>query len=207
MNAPIIKRQFEKAFIFRDAQKMESEYSNKSFSDMKKKGVVWISTVLYVLIGLAVMGLLLAALRPKIAETRDNFIISRTVQSFNTLDDTILRVREATGNKRSYIITLDQGYLTIDANNETISWQMNSYYRQSEPNQIIRDGRVDTLTVPFGKQWDVTLSLDYSNEPVNFTIDEKEGSRTLSKASLPYTIWIENKGMIAKVQQIDFKIE
>ena len=177
---------------------------------MKRKGVVWVSTVLYVLIGLAIISTLLAVLRPKIAETRDAFLIDQTVQGFNTLDDTIFRVREATGNRFLYTLNLDKGTFYIDAINQKIYWNMDSSYQYSEENKTISEGRIDALTTKISeKVWNVNLALDYSQERVDFTINGAKKIQPLSKADLPYKVWISNNGTnIAQgIQYLVFEIE
>jgi len=176
---------------------------------MKRKAVVWISTVLYVLISFAIIGLLLAALRPKIAETRDSFLIEQTIQSLNIMDDSILIVKnEAQGAVRTYRIRLDKGDLTIDGFNEKIYWQAISNAPGGEPNVEIPvvEGVMTGLTVPSGNLWNVTLKLDYSNRNMNITVNGKDDKKTLTPASLEYKIFISNMGMKAGKQQIDFSI-
>ena len=173
----------------------------------KKKGVVWISTVLYVLIGLAIMASLLAIIRPKISETKDKFVIDQTIQSLNTLDDTILRAREATGTSLNYVIRLDEGSLTIDGAKNTISWQAMSNYQYSEANKTIAIGKIKASTFPYMSIWNVTLILDYTGYNVNLTINGNYNSaKTLMPAGTPYSIWITNNGTRQGAQQIDFSI-
>jgi type II secretory pathway pseudopilin PulG len=174
---------------------------------MKKKSVVWVSTVLYILIGLAIMGLLLAVMRPKIAETKDAFIIDQTIQSLDTLDSKIIEVQTATGNLRSYKLGLTKGYLTIDGKNEKIYWNALSNYQYSEANKTISIGKIDALTMPSANLWDVTLTLNYKENSLNFTIAGNDDLKTLSPASLPYTVWIKNNGTKEGKQQIDFTVE
>ena len=56
-----------------------------------KRGDVWISAVLYILIGLAIMGLLLMVVRPRIEQMRDSITIDQTLATMNRLDETISR--------------------------------------------------------------------------------------------------------------------
>ena len=176
---------------------------------MEKKAVVWVSTVLYVLIGLAIMASLLAIIRPEIARLKDKFTIDQTVQSLNTLDDAILRAREAPGMKLNYRIRLDKGNLVIDGKNNIIYWQANSNYYYGGANKTIEVGKIKVFSTPYTNLWNTTLTLDYTGYNINMTVNDKsEPPKTLTPAGLPYSIWIENKGLQASgMQQIDFTVE
>ena len=56
---------------------------------MRKKGQIWIETVLYTLIGLSLIGLVLAFVTPKINEARDNLVIEQTKDVMKIFDDKI----------------------------------------------------------------------------------------------------------------------
>ena len=177
---------------------------------MEKRAAVWIDTVLYTLIGLAIIASLLAVITPKISELKDRFTIQQTIQSMNTLDDTILRAREATGMTLNYVIYLNKGDLSIDAINDRISWQSQSNYGGlSEENVTVNitAGKMSALTVPYQGAWKVMLSMDYTPYNINITINGQDAAtKTLSPANLPYSIWIANNGTTGGKQQIDFSI-
>jgi len=179
---------------------------------MKKKADAWVSTVLYTLIGLAIIGSLLAMARPKIAETRDAFIIKQTVDSLNVLDDTIMRATAATGMRLSYKIELNYGNLAIDTDKEIISWNLMSNYQYSEANKFVSIGKITALTTPSsGKLWNVTLSMNYTDSNINMTIDGQDKMLVLSPAQLAYNIWITNNGVYRQgetaYQKIDLSIK
>ena len=71
-----------------------------------KRGVEWVSTVLYTLISLALIGMLIAALNPRIAELKDSYVISQTVDSLNVLDGTINNARVAEGTTLKYTLQM-----------------------------------------------------------------------------------------------------
>ena len=173
---------------------------------MNHKAVEWISTVLYVLIGLAIIASLLAIIQPEVSRLKDKFIISQTIQSLDTLDETIMRTRDATGTRLNYIISLEEGTLTIDSANDKIYWNMISDYQYSSENKTIEIGKIKALTMPSLKVWNVTLELEYSDYYINITVNDIDNTKTLTKSGLPYSIWIENKGKQGSTQQIDFLI-
>ena len=51
-----------------------------TFKMNSRKGQIWIETVIYTLIGLALIGLVLAILTPKIKEFGDRQIIEQTIE-------------------------------------------------------------------------------------------------------------------------------
>ena len=176
---------------------------------MDNKGDVWISTVLYTLIGLAIVGSLIAIIQPKVSEYKDRIIIDNTQQSLNLLDNTVTRTREATGTRLNYILKLDKGNFIIDGKNEIISWQAESKYRFSEENQTINltFGNLKAATFSQAGGWNVTLILDYRGYGLNLTVNGANDVKTLSASSMPYSIWITNRGIQNKVQQIDFSVD
>src|SRR3989338_9978967 len=87
---------------------------------IKKRGQVWVETVIYTLIGIALIGLVLAILTPKIKEFRDRSVIEQTVESLNLLDSKIADVLDAPGNKRKVSMGLQRGMIVIEPLNNTI---------------------------------------------------------------------------------------
>ena len=53
------------------------------------RGQIWVETVIYTLIGLALMGLVLAFVMPKINESKDRIILQQTITSLNDIDEKI----------------------------------------------------------------------------------------------------------------------
>ena len=54
-----------------------------------KRGQVWVETVIYTLIGLTIMGLLLAFVKPAIDEKRDQIVIGNSLEIINSIDSQI----------------------------------------------------------------------------------------------------------------------
>ena len=55
----------------------------------RKKGVVWVSTIIYTLIGLSVIALLLAVINPKIKEMKDSFVVKQSMVALGDFDDIV----------------------------------------------------------------------------------------------------------------------
>ena len=132
---------------------------------LNKKGSEWVSTVLYIMIGLAVMGILLAAVRPKIAQTKDSYVIEQTISSLNDLDQTIVRAELAAGTRAKFILQLSRGELDIDGPNGKITWKIqDSAYQYSEIGKTISVGNINAVTTASPKGFEVDFSLDYLNK-------------------------------------------
>jgi len=167
-----------------------------------KKGDVWVSTVLYTLIGLAIMGLLLMVVRPKIEQMRDTITIDQTISAMNKLDETISKTRVASGTRLEYLLQLSKGTFEINATTDNIIWTIDSSVARSEVNKPINVGNIRLLTVPSADRWIVSVALNYSNL-FNLTYNGKDENKVLGEAKIPYDLWIENRGVFSGRQQID----
>ncbi len=160
---------------------------------MNKRGVEWVSTVLYTLISLALIGILMAAINPRIAELKDNYVIGQTIDSLNVLDSTIGNARVGEGTTLKYSLQLRKGNLLIDSLNDRIIWKSDSNYQYSEIGKKINVGAISALTEKKGNAFTVTLELNYSPD-INITFSGIDKSKTLNPATTPYTLWIKNDG-------------
>ena len=52
-----------------------------------KKSQVWVETVIYTLIGLSIIGILLAVLKPTVESTKDRLMIEQIIESKNREDN------------------------------------------------------------------------------------------------------------------------
>src|SRR3989338_5366695 len=112
-----------------------------------KKGQVWIETVIYTLVGLGLIGVVLAFITPKINEYRDRAVIDQTIQSLNVVDQKINEVLQAPLNTRVVEFTLKRGTLVFNATNESLSYTLeDSHVLYSEPDESTALGRITVLT-------------------------------------------------------------
>ena len=69
---------------------------------MVKKAQIWIETVLYTLIGLALIGIVLTIVTPKINEQKDRSVIEQSIEALNNFDSKITETLDrGGGNVRS----------------------------------------------------------------------------------------------------------
>lgn len=164
---------------------------------MEKKAVIWVSTVLYILITIAVIGIAFAALKPKIDSMQDKAIIEQSINMMENLDDTILQAAESQGNVRQIQLNIKKGELDLNfgTEDETIAWVFDSSYKYSEENKILDIGKIKLKTVAkpgASNVWTVALTIDYSEIDLKYKGADKKQEITASE--LPVTLSIENKG-------------
>ncbi len=80
-----------------------------------KKAQVWIETVVYTLIFLALMATILIVAKPKIEQIKERTIIEQTISFLNVLDSSILDARsKAAGTQIPVDFLIKRGKLIID---------------------------------------------------------------------------------------------
>jgi len=185
-------------------------------NEKDKKAVVWVSTVIYTLIGLSVVALMLAVVSPKIAEMKDSFVTSQTISALNELDGIITEIRQNVGSTRGYDLYLSKGEFKIHCVEGTltqyIEWYLSdSSYMFSEATKpdeeplVVTTGNIKGFTVDYGNRYAITLRL-YYNE-LDLTFNGKDEDKTLQPAKTPYNLWLENRGVGPKgKQQIDISL-
>ena len=160
----------------------------------KKRGQVWVETVLYTLIGLALMGLVLAFIMPKINESKDRLVIEQTIYSLNVLDAKIIDVASAPGNIRQVDFLMKKGDLRIQADEDKIVFILGGTGSAfSEPGvEINFGGRMKILTEEIdSEEYRTSLFLSYSN---NITYSGSDELKIFNPVATPYVFSINNLG-------------
>lgn len=140
---------------------------------MNKKGDIWISAVIYIAIGIAILTLVLSAGLPLIDKIKDRNVFLQTKNVMNELDNTVREVnREGFGSRRTPVIKIDKGEFRIisdDGNDGTdtdnkIIWTMNTKTMFSEPGYTVKEGNLNIITEQLPtKDYSITITLDYNN--------------------------------------------
>lgn len=162
----------------------------------KKKGQIWVETVIYTLIGLALIGLVLAIVTPKINERRDRILVEQTLDSLNVFDEKINEVLNAgAGNVRTIsAFSMKKGKLVINSSGNSINFVLDELSKPySEPGAMIRIGNVKLVSKEGKKQSSVSFTLDY-DRVVNLTYNGKKEVKEFAMAAVPYKFSIENVG-------------
>ena len=160
-----------------------------------KRAVVWISTVIYTLIGLSIIAILLVVVNPRIKELKDSFVIKQTIVAMDDLDNTILDILKAAGNKRYYEFHLSRGNFRFDCSNDIIEWNLDeSLSKASEPGVIFNHGDIQVLTTESNNNYLINLKTNYSRLDLTCSEDQLNNEIVINPASTPYKIYVENKG-------------
>ncbi len=160
-----------------------------------RRGQVWIETVVYTLIGLALIALVLAILSPKIKELRDRSVVEQSIDSLNVIDSKINELLDAPGNKRKVELSIEKGKLAVNASRNTIYFIIDeSNVRYSEPGVSLQIGRVNLTTLQMTEKYLINMELNYK---YNLTFDGFDSAELIefTPASLPYKFFVENKGV------------
>ncbi len=166
----------------------------------KKRGQVWIETVLYTLIALALIGLVLGFVMPKINQTKDKLIIEQTVSMLTLMDDKIGRAAESVGGSRKIEFTIKRGELYINSSSNKIVFVLNDLTKPySTPGAIIKNGPVSILSEVQQKENKVSLSLDYSSR-YNITYLDSDIDKKFNPSPTAYSFMVENKAVSGIVQ-------
>ncbi|MBT6689863.1 hypothetical protein HN903_00890 [archaeon] len=170
---------------------------------MNKRGQVWIETVIYTLIGLTVVGLVLAGALPKINAKKDEVMIDESIEALRHIDDKIYEVSRAAGNRRVVNLEIRKGALIIDPDENVVSWVLDSSFAYSEPGVEISSGNINVTTTEKG-DYEVRLELGSSS---NLTLDGGDsGEMRFDVAPIPYRLVIENLGLDTSSNKvIDFR--
>ena len=168
---------------------------------MKRKGQVWVETVIYILIGLSLIALVLAFVTPRINEQRDRIVVEQALLSLNVLDGKINEViNMGRNNKRIIDFSIRKGALHINSEKDEIVFVLDGLTKPySEPGLDIPIGRVIVRTIEGKKTSSVNLTLEYAPEN-NLISGGEEKNTKLNPAPLPYRLSIENKGQIDIIQ-------
>lgn len=154
---------------------------------------VWVETVIYTLIGLAIMGAIIAISTPKIIQMNDNILITQTIESLNTFNEQVRETLLYPGNQREILLTLKKGEYTLDAGNNTFYFTLkNTRLKYSEPGKFFKDGDIYRLTLDKGNnQYDILLLLNYSLFDVTYF--KQNTTKIFTPAPLAYRLLVVNR--------------
>jgi len=157
-----------------------------------RRGQVWVETVIYTLIGLAVIGLVLAGALPKINRTKDEIAIEQSIEALGLIDNKIYEVQTSSGNRRVINLDIKKGKLILDMEEDTISWILDSSFAYSEPGVPVSVGKIIITTTGDEKPYSIELTAEYG---LNLKYDDSDiGTKQFDVAPTPYIFSIENSG-------------
>ena len=159
------------------------------------KAQIWIETVLYTLIGLGLIGLVLAFITPKINEEKASISIDQSIQSLNIIDQKITEViEEGPDNRRIIELGVKKGEFYIDSAENKIKFLISDLEKPySEVGTEISLGRIKILSQQKSGKYEVEVSLDYRDR-ANIVYNGQETENKLTPSPTPYQLSVENKG-------------
>lgn len=165
---------------------------------INKKAQIWIETVLYTLIGLALIGLVLAFVMPRVNESKDKLVVDQSISSLNSIDKIINEIWLSPGNQRPITLTVKRGELSIDSQNDLFVFTIDDLNKPfSQPETPIAFGKIVAISHKGPKLSSITLTLNYSGQ-VNITYNGMDSPivKKFTAAPLAYRITLSSKGDI-----------
>ncbi len=159
-------------------------------SNHNKFGQVWVETVIYTLVGLAILGTLIAVSKPKIEEMRDESLIEQAMESMLSINSKIYEASKTKGMRTRFDLKIGKGFFIINSKENKIYWQIDSSVLYSEEDVEIEIGLIKVLTKK-ADPWMVELQIPY-NFDIRFEGEDIE--KSFSQSSIPYKFFIENEG-------------
>jgi len=157
-----------------------------------RRGQIWVETIIYTLIAFALIGLVLAFVKPKIEEIQDKGIIEQSISVLEEID-LIIKTLGDPGNQRVVNLGISKGIFNIDGGNNKLFFEIESRHVYSEPGKNVTIRNIIVLTEKRGKINDVTLTRDYEGE-YDITYQNTDELKKIGKTSTSYTLLIANKG-------------
>jgi hypothetical protein len=160
----------------------------------KKKAQVWVESVVYVGIMLALIGLVLAVVKPEIEKRTNEAIIDQAEMTLKEMDFLTQELEfRGEGNSRFFDLNVRRGEFKIIPQENKIVFEMKTNHAHSQPEQEFSVGAVKTLTSEISGGFLVRLSIDYDNKKITF--NEKKDSKVFFTSKNPYTLLISNTGI------------
>jgi len=171
----------------------------------KKRGQIWIETVIYTLIGLTIIGILLSIIVPRINQINDKSLVLQSINVLNKIDEQISSTLVASGNSRQIDLTFKKGEYFINPQENTITFILSdSGLKYSELGETTKQGEVSVLTLEQNRRYSIYLSLSY--DYLNITYDMGKQNKTLSPSPIGYKIIAENNGKINSLNNINLRV-
>lgn len=169
-----------------------------------KHSQIWVETVIYTVIGLAIIGIVLSVATPSINQYKDKIVIEQTIEALNNFNNKVLEAKEGVGSRRFVELGIKRGKLTINSQENKIVYVLEeSVLEYSEVGAEVQDGDIKIKTEKKGKKYNINLILAYSD--INITYNGADKEKTLNVAPTPYKLFIENKGIVGDKIVMDIK--
>ncbi len=170
----------------------------------KKRGEIWVSFVLYVLISLAVLSMIFAAIKPRIDEAQDKAIVEQTVIMFNDLNEAVKTASLSSGTVIKRELKITKGDLFIynmtntnaNINNGSIQFIIyDTSLKYSEVNVPLSIGDIKILTqeTKSKDKYNINLTMTFKDKQIFVGDGDKEFKQFIS-SPVNYRLFIKNEG-------------
>jgi type II secretory pathway pseudopilin PulG len=168
---------------------------------IEKRGQIWVETVIYTLIGVTLLGLVLAFAIPSIEKQKDQKIVEESINAMIHLDNLIEEVRDlGPGNQRKISLMIKKGRLVFNPIGKNISFEIEkSAYEASEASRTrevfvdISGTNLKIKTMEKGKDYSVQIVREFEDIELLFN-GEDTSINELTAAANPYRLIVENQG-------------
>lgn len=160
--------------------------------EVKKRGQVWIETVIYTLIAFVILGAVLSFAKPKIEQLQDKAIIGQSLDMLENINGIINEINSVAGNKREIELGIKKGSLTIDGENNLILFKIDSKYMYSEPGTKYKEGDIIIENNQIGDINKLSAMINYTDYNITWMNEPK--IETLRQSTSSYILFISNKG-------------
>ncbi len=161
----------------------------------EKRGQIWVETVIYTLIGVVLLGMVLAFALPEIQKQKDKKIIEDSINAMNHLDNLIEEVKElGPGNKRKLDLAIRKGVLVFNSSDNRLNFKIeDSEYKASEIGSSVGlQGNLMLETEKDRGNYFIQIWREFNS--VNITFNGENNVDELTKSSNSYSLIVENQG-------------
>lgn len=161
---------------------------------------VWVETVVYTLIGLTIIGAIIAVTTPKIKQLTDKAIIEQTISAMNDLDNVIREVSDyASGTSLNPSFKIKKGELVIDSGKDRIFFVLkDTNLKYSQVGSNVTQGNLVVFTEQNVQKYNVYLILNYN---FNLTFNGLDETKIFTQAPVAYNFHVTHQGW----EKIDIK--
>ena len=172
----------------------------------KKRGQVWIETVIYTLIALSLITTTLVFINPKIQEMKDSATLSKNLEMMQGIDSRINDIaRLGSGNRRKIDMKIGRGELNVDGKEDIIQFDIKSDFKFSEEGVKIKDRRIIIETNEEGNKYLTSFTLNYTGK-YNITFNGNDEVKKIPPSPTFYKLLVVNAGKTGNKTNIDIEI-
>jgi len=160
---------------------------------MKKRGQIWVETIIYTLIAFLLIAAVIFFVKPKIEEIQDKAMIEQSIEFIKSIDSTINEIgQEPAGNKRILELGIKKGSFKFDGGNDTIAFEIETSYKYSEPEVDVAEGNLIVLTKEKSGFNLISITRNYTQYNLTYKMEDK--LKILTEAPTSYKLSLSNKG-------------